>query len=167
MMTREDRQEALSLAYVHAVAATVGMTHARPFHDYGIDLTLHEIAEREQRRYQSGFRLDIQLKSSSTAVESRTHVTFDLPIKAYDDLRTEADYDRILVLFVVSADGEKWVKITPRKLELHGSAYWLSLRGRAAVRYRSSIRVAIPRRQRFTSAGLREIIQRVRGKEGL
>ena len=67
MMTREDRQEALSLAYVHAVAAVCGMTHYTPSKDYGIDLTLREVEYRGGRYTESGLMLDLQLKSTTSA----------------------------------------------------------------------------------------------------
>jgi hypothetical protein len=60
MMTREDRQEALSLAYIKAVAAFAGMTYSVPSKDYGIDITLHEVRSRKRRYRQTGYNLEIQ-----------------------------------------------------------------------------------------------------------
>ncbi len=40
VLTREHRQEALSRAYIRAVAALAGMTICEPENDYGIDMAI-------------------------------------------------------------------------------------------------------------------------------
>jgi hypothetical protein len=129
MMTREDRQEALSLAYVHAVVAAAGMTHARPVMDYGIDLTLNDIAERQSRRYESGAALSVQLKSTTTAIATRTTVAYDLSKKAYDDLRDTLGTARILVLCIFPNIETEWVRVTAKKLDLRGLCILAVTRG--------------------------------------
>jgi hypothetical protein len=167
MMTREDRQEALSLAYVHAVAAMCGMTHYAPSKDYGIDLTLHEIGEAPHRYFESGIAIEIQLKSTTAAVETRNAISFDLPVRSYDILRAETDQPRLLVVLELPAADSEWLRVTRTRLELRKCAYWVSLRGQSAVRNRSSIRVAIPKRQLFTPSAVNEIIERIRRGEDI
>jgi hypothetical protein len=166
MMTREDRQEALSLAYVHAVAAACGMTHSVPSKDYGIDLVLNDIREERHRFTESGWSLAIQLKSTASVVEMRAGISYDLPVRAYDALRATFPVRRILVLSVLPDDERQWVRYTHSRMELRQRAFWISLRGRPAVRNRSSLRLTIPKRQRFTSDGLRAIMASIeRGEE--
>src|ERR1700730_13566665 len=65
VLTRNHRQEALSRAFVQAVAARSGLMCSAPReYDYGIDLTLHLIQRRGSQYAESGFRLDLQLKST-------------------------------------------------------------------------------------------------------
>jgi hypothetical protein len=166
MMTREDRQEALSLAYVHAVAAMCGMTHETSSKDYGIDLTLKEIERRAGHYSETGLKLDLQLKSTTSIPESSTTISYDLTVKGYDDLRLLVPIRRILVVSVLSVDESQWVHQTPAKLELQQRVYWISLRGRPLARNRRSVRIAIPKRQRFTVAAVHEIIAIIkRGEE--
>jgi hypothetical protein len=166
MMTREDRQEALSLAYVHAVAAMCGMTHSTQAKDYGLDLTLREIHEEPHRFFESGLLLDLQLKSTTAIVETSTTISYDLTVKGYDCLRFLSSVRRILVVSVLPADESQWVRQTPTRLEMRQCAYWISLRGRPLVRNRRSIRITIPKRQRFTADALREIMAKIqRGEE--
>src|SRR5262245_50649352 len=99
MMTRVDRQEALSLAYVHAVAAMCGMTHETRSRDFGIDLTLHEIEDIAGRLVESGLAIELQLKSTTSVVETRTTIGYDLSMRAYDILRAPIDQVRLLVVF--------------------------------------------------------------------
>jgi hypothetical protein len=165
MMTREDRQEALSLAYIQAVAACAGMTYSVRSKDYGIDITLHEVVRRDNYLRESGYDLDIQVKSSISVAETRTTLAYDLPVKAYHDLRAEVDQVRILALFVMPADEASWLRQTRAKLELRECMFWTSLRGYPPVRNRSSVRVTIPKRQVFTPASLRRIMDRIRTGE--
>lgn len=167
MMTREDRQEALSLAYIKVVAAMCGMTHSTRSKDYGLDLTLHEVSEEGGRFAESGMAIDLQVKSSTSVVETKSEVGFDLPVRAYDALRAETDRVRLLVVFVLPNDESEWVRQTRAKLELRKAAYWVSLRGRPAVKNRSTVRIALPKRQLFTPNAVREIIERVRRGEEL
>lgn len=158
MMTREDRQEALSLASVRAVAAACGMTHEKPSKDYGIDLRLNHIREEPHHFFESGLLLDLQLKSTTAVVESPTTVGYDLKVKGYNCLRFPSLNRRLLVLSVLPADESEWVRHTPTRLELRQRVYWVSLRGQPPVKNRSSVRITIPKRHRFTADGAREII---------
>ena len=167
MMTREDRQEALSRAYVHAVAAMCGMTHYTPSKDYGLDLTLREVEESGGRYTESGLMLDLQLKSTISVAETKTTISYDLPVRAYNILRAETNQARLLVVFVLPKDEHAWLRVTPAKLELRKCAFWVSLRGRPAVANRSSTRIVISKRHLFTPDAVRAIIERIRSGENL
>lgn len=163
-MTKEDRQEALSWAYVLAVAAVCGLTHRRPSKDYGIDLSLHEVLEEGGRYEESGTQLDVQLKSTTAAVVSAAAVGYDLDIRAYDALRTPTRTPRLLCLLVLPPDEDDWLKVTVETMELRGAAYWLDLRGQPDVPNRRSVRVTIPRDQLFTPDRVTAIMERLRTK---
>lgn len=166
MMTREARQEALSLAYVHAVAAACGMTQSKPLNDYGIDLVLNDIREESRHLTESGWSVAVQLKSTTSVGQTSTAITYDLSVRAYDALRVLVPVRRILVLSVLPSDEQQWIRQTPTRLELRQHVFWVSLRGQPAVRNRSSIRITIPKRQRFTADALRAIISTIeRGEE--
>lgn len=167
MMTREDRQEALSLAYVHAVAAMCGMTHSTPSKDYGIDISLHEVDRRHGYFYQTGWQLDLQVKSTTSIGETRTTIHYDLTRKGYDDLRFPSDRYRILAVCALPPDENQWLHQTRSKLELRNCMYWISLRDRPAVRNRSSVRITIPKRQRFTVETLHWIMNCIRTEGSL
>lgn len=109
MLTRNHRQEALSRAYVQAIAARCGLacSFAREF-DYGIDATLREIRRRKRRYVESGFVLDVQAKSTTKSAASASHVLYDLDVKNYDDLRErEVGCPRVLVLSVIFGEEEE------------------------------------------------------------
>jgi hypothetical protein len=87
MMTREHRQEALCRAYVRAIAAQAGMAVSQSENDYGIDMSLVAIDVRGRRRRDVGPQLDLQLKSTTRANVGETHLTYDLNVINYEDLR--------------------------------------------------------------------------------
>ena len=73
MITRNHRQEAISRAYVHAIAARCGFTCSSGILDYGIDLSILEVTKVGDGYYDSGFKIDVQLKSSTGTVPTPTH----------------------------------------------------------------------------------------------
>jgi hypothetical protein len=159
VLTRNHRQEALSKAYVHAIAARCGLSSSFPEYDYGIDVTLRMIQRREKHFSDQGAVLDIQLKCTTGASVSNTHVTYDLEVKAYIDLCMPGVYcPRILVVMVLPRDESLWLDQTEESLTLRSCAYWISLLGRKPTRAKKTIRIAIPRSQVFSVTALRAIL---------
>jgi hypothetical protein len=162
LLTRNHRQEALSRAYVQAVAACAGLGLSRPDLDYGIDLSLHAIVARGRRRVDAGSVLDVQIKSTARAVFDETSLAYDLETKTYDDLRaTDARRIRILVLVVLPDDEAEWLSQTEEELTIRGQAYWLSLRGAPARAAKKTVRIRIPRSNVFSVPAVRELLDRL------
>jgi len=108
MMTRNHRQEAMSRAYVHAVAARAGVMCSRPDPDYGIDLSLREVEARGKRLWDTGIQIDVQLKSTTRATLSATEVGYDMAPEACNTLcRVAGGVPRILVLVLLPDDEEE------------------------------------------------------------
>ena len=143
---------------MHAVAAACGLTYTVRSKDYGIDLTLHDVVEQGGLYSESGFDLDVQLKSTTRAVETPAGVGYDLDVRTYDFLRHTSRQDRILAALVLPADPDEWVRGKRSRLEIRGAMYWLSLRGRPPVPNRRSVRVLLPRQQLFTPTELDRIM---------
>jgi hypothetical protein len=166
LLTQPHRQEALSRAYVQAIAAACGMGYSLPNPDYGIDLTLEDIVVREQRRVPSGWKLDVQAKSTTLAAVAGANVKYDLGVRAYDDLRDpEAPCPRILVVLVLPEDESAWLAQSEAELILRRCAYWYALRGRGRTTRRRTVRLSIPRANVFSVEALRGIMGRL--KQGI
>jgi hypothetical protein len=102
VITREHRQEALSRAYVRAIAAQTGLAVSEPDTDYGIDMQLRAITPFQGLRRDRGPQLDLQLKSTTRAQVGQSHLSYDLPVVNYDDLRDpDVQVARILVVLVM------------------------------------------------------------------
>jgi hypothetical protein len=167
MLTRPHRQEALSRAYIHAIAARAGLGTSIPTPDYGIDLTLHGIAILGRRRIESSYKLDVQAKCTTLASREVDHVRYDLARKDYDCLRlVGAGTPRILVVLVLPAREADWVTQTEEELVLRRCAYWLPLKGQPPRRNRRAVRVRIPFSNRFSVEGLQSLMDTIsRGGE--
>ncbi len=167
MLTRNHRQEVLCRAYVQAVAARCGMSASMPTPDYGIDLTLHDIEIVDGRRAESGFRIDIQAKSTVRAGADNSRIRYDLDRRAYDNLRVDSvGCPRILVVLVLPRKESDWLRQTQNELAIRRCAYWVSLKGRPPAGNRKSLRLYIPRAKVFSAAALAGIMRRIkRGEE--
>ena len=160
MMTRGHRQEALSRAYVLAVAAQAGLLSSRPDPDYGIDLSLRAVEIHNRRHADTSVQIDLQLRSTTRASVTETAVTYDLDVDTYNALRTaSAGCPRYLVLYVMPEDESEWLSQSPIELCLRHCAYWLSLDGTPATTAVSTIRVAIPLANVFSADALRGLMK--------
>lgn len=167
MTTAEDRMEALSRAYLQAVAAACGLTYSVRSADYGIDATLHEVTRRANRYRESGLAVDIQLKSTTSSIWRSRTVVYDLTAMAYEDLIREVPQPRILLLLALPQVETRWLRVSERQLRLGGAMYWVSLRGSKPLRNSRSVRIEIPRRQLFTPDELRRIMAVIRSGQEL
>ena len=168
MLIQSHRQEALSRAYIHAIAARCGLGCSFRDFDYGIDLSVHDIIRKGRRYAESGFNLDIQAKSTTTANIKATHILYDLEIKNYDDLRDpDVGCPRVLVVLLMPKEEALWTEQTENYLALKQCAFWMSLRGMAATTNTDTIRVAIPRTNVFAIAALLQLMDKVRKREKL
>ena len=123
MVPRSQRQEALSRAYVRAVAAQAGLICGEPEQDFGIDLCLRAVRRRGRRYTDVGGQLDLQVKSTTQANVGANHVAYDLSVKNYDDLRESGDNcPRILVVLVLPDDEAQWLSQSPEELILRHCA---------------------------------------------
>ncbi len=130
LITPEYRQESLTRAYVLAVAGHVGLSHAVPTPDCGIDLTLRQVTKwtnprTGKRQYvDSGAVLDIQLKSTTKGIVCDAEVHYDLKVKAYDSLREErVSTPRILVLHIQPEEEHERLQLTEKGLTLGVSCF--------------------------------------------
>jgi hypothetical protein len=168
VLTRNHRQEVMSRAYVQAIAGRCGLACSLRDFDYGIDLTLHDIRRRGHRHMESGFKLDIQAKSTTTRNLTDTDVVYDLDVKNYDDLRDpQVGCPRVLVLLVLPEDEDQWTEQTEGHLLLRHAAYWLSLKGQGPTRNQKTVRVLLARANLFSVQTLEMLMDKVRRREPL
>lgn len=160
MLPRQNVQELLSLAYIRAVSALAGcICHTPP--DFGVDLWVGYLSMRDGERRDLGHHLGIQAKATTRAIVAEDHIAYDLDVKAYRDLRSSAGLPRILVLYVMPEAEQEWLDLSEDHLSLRRCAYWQYLGGSAATENGASIRIAIPRANRFDVDALRGPLRRL------
>lgn len=165
MLTNQHIAEALSRAYVRAIAGRAGLNLAIREYDYGVDGSFDEVIVRQNRRVESGFSLSFQLKASTLWQLDPTHVIYDLEVKTYNDLILRRSIKTatpcILILLALPADSTDWLICDESELRLQGTCYWEYLSGNPSTN-RSSIRIRIPRSQRLTPESLLTLMQNVK-----
>jgi hypothetical protein len=162
LITRQQVQEDLSLAYLRAVVAKLGMTYDTPIRDFGIDGTISRISRKNGRLVPSGIRLDVQLKSSTNAAVGSDHVSYELDVRAYEILRDDtAEIPRVLVLLILPRDEREWIDQDEDRLIMRKCAYWMSLRGYPETPNDKSVTIRIPRRNLFSVQNLQDIMDKI------
>ncbi len=161
MLPKNHRMELLSKAYVRAVAAQAGFACDDVHSDFGIDLTVRNIALNGGRFVDLGPLVDIQLKSTTIAGVryKNQEIHYDLTVKNYNDLRMETinRQPRLLVLFIMPDDEEKWLTQTDQTTTIRHCAYFVSLLGAAATQNERTVTVAIPASNLFSAELLNEL----------
>jgi hypothetical protein len=166
MLPRNQRQEALSRAYVRAVAALAGAICSEPDQDFGIDLCLRFVRQRGQRYADASGQVDLQVKSTKRAAVGAAEVFYDLDVKNYDDLREPGDNcPRLLVVLVLPEDEVQWLSQSPEELVLRHCAYWVSLEGAPPTTATTTVRIAIPRGNVFSVEAVQTMLERLRERK--
>ena len=159
-MTENDQKEAISRAYVKAVAAAAGFATYQPsVDDDSIDLG---IAASSTSGCAKRPRLEMQLKCTASVPPEEPTLSFPIKKKNYDDLRpSEVAIPRILLVMLVPDNLADWLNHTERELAIRRCTYWLSLRDMPETMNEKSVTVAIPRTNVFSVDGLRSMMNRI------
>lgn len=161
-MTEEIIKEELSNNFISALACCNGYMLSPKKHDYGVDFELGATSIRTEpsggtRRFMNTERIDIQMKSTTfkNVVVHPDYINYPFEAKNYNDLIYVNNIDkgripRILVLFILPMEREKWVEVDAESLILRHSAYWYKPGADERETSNSStIQVKIPKAQRF------------------
>jgi hypothetical protein len=157
LLSQNDREEALSRAYVTAVAAGAGYVTAEPKLDRdGVDIEIHAGG-------MSRPQLNVQLKATINLGEAHSGTyRYALRRRNYDLLREETMVPRILVVLALPTVEADWLSITPDQLILRRCAFWASLAGCPETQNNESVTVSIPDKNLFNVDGLKALMERAR-----
>ena len=156
-MNLSQRKEQFSLAYIRAVAAAAGFNFSQPeVDDDSIDLTL--LCRGKARP-----RLDLQVKCTEAEELETDSFSFPLKRKNYDDLRsTDISQPRILVVVRIPTNIDEWMMFSDNTVCMKRCGYWVNIYGFPATVNTSTVNVNIARSNCFSSAALREMMDRIR-----
>jgi hypothetical protein len=157
LLTGPDREEALSRAYVQAVAAGAGYVVATmDFDRDGIDV---EIKAGGAMRPSIG----LQLKATINLGEPAKGVfRFPLRRRNYDLLRLPTQAPRLLVVLDLPRDETQWLTVTAESLVLRRSAFWASLAGAPETDNEATVTVSIQSDHRLDTDSLRALMDQSR-----
>lgn len=158
LLSEADQKEALSRAYVEAVAACAGYTFSEENLDRGgVDLRVHA----------GGYlspSIGLQLKATSGLglPDSNGDFRFDLPVKNYNRLVAVSQIPRYLVVLILPDNRGEWLSVDVDAMVLRKCCYWVSLEGLPKRDNLATVRVMIPSVQIFDVAALITLIDRSR-----
>jgi Domain of unknown function (DUF4365) len=154
LLADTDIEEAVSVAYAHAVAAAAGMVVAlRHFDRDGIDITFETGGDQRPK-------LDAQLKATVNLVKNPAGIyRFPCPRKNYDLLRIPTQVPRILIVLHLPSEKSEWVRCTPENLILRNCAYWTHLNGAPVTENDTSVTIDVPPNNVFHVEGLKKLME--------
>lgn len=160
-MTPNLQMEQLSLAYIRAVAASVGYQVTRPEPDVdSVDGVLMASFGRRPR-------IEFQAKATTQDILQGDELRFPLPIKNYNDLRADTRTPRVLIVLLMPGQQSDWMEQTSSELCLRRCAYWLSLENWQSTSNSGTFTVPIPVINVFESHKLVDLMQKAERGEPL
>ena len=158
-MTPEQRQEEISKAYLHAVAAHCGYAVGSWSQDHGgLDTTIGA-AGPVGAGYLAKPKVDVQLKATHRAdVEHEEFISWQLEGPHYDNLVAEASAPHLLVVLLLPQHIDQAIEHTVTHLLIRRCAYWRTMTGMDA-RSVAAPTVRLPKSQPFSPQTLHAIME--------
>jgi len=171
MITDQHREEQLSRAYVHAVAAHAGLIFEPSATDYGVDGTIRMVLRvRNGRHLTCGHSLDVQLKATTTWALTDNELIYDLEAKTYNDLVDRFNDIRatpmILVLLCLPSNEEEWLQISADELIMRRCCYWCCVGGERTENAATQ-RIRIPQANILDRSTIALLLEKVKNGEPL
>ena len=133
MLTTQHIEEGISRAYVQAVASVAGINTGSSNYDYGVDGTFSKIQIIGNRRLETGFKVDYQLKATINWQMESDKIVYALEAKTYNDLvernRRARVAPLILILLCRPKNEREWLKNDEECLLLKKCCYWTTIPG--------------------------------------
>jgi hypothetical protein len=156
-MSSTDREEALSRAYVAAIAAGAGYVTALMDLDRdGVDVQIRAGGAMRPN-------LDLQLKATinlGASIEGKFR--FPLKRRNYDLLLEPTMIPRILVVLGLPRDPANWLSTSPEELTIRHCAYWVSPWEFPQSDNKESVTVPLPEENRFDVQALGALMNKAR-----
>lgn len=160
-------KEWVSVSYVQAIAAQIGLNIKSAKWDNGIDLelgSLHPVATDFQWQ---NLWISLQLKATCDWQIKNGNICFFLEQKNYDCLRRRSVSRQFLVLYTMTGTGARsmWLRHRSDCTQLAGQAYYLDLLNapelalRPDGRRRTGRTVRVPVANRLTASSLRALYE--------
>lgn len=157
LLTSQDRQEALSRAYAHAIAAAAG------YSTYVPDLDRDSVDLGFKAGGLMRPNIHAQLKATINLRKAGTNSKFVISKKNYDDLRVVTQVPRILIVLAMPKKEQSWLNVSPAGLLMRRRAYWASLRGLPDLPLgQASKTIEIPTANVFDVKALTTLMQKAR-----
>jgi hypothetical protein len=160
-LTKNNIESELSYAYLHAVVSQTGMECAitgRHSDGAGIDVRVHALGAFGGSL--SDITIEVQLKATTShPIESDGQISFSLPLKNYNELRSHSQCQRILVVLFLPKDANEWLHQTEEAITIRRCAYWVSLRNAPESDNKTAQTVYLPKKNILGKEALLHIVR--------
>lgn len=168
MITVQHTQESLNRAFICAVAGCAGVNWCsnREF-DYGLDGTFRPVAIRNQRRVETGFPLDFQLKCTKNWTFEGDYVSYHIETKTFNDFvtRDPEGIGAILIVLCIPAEQSEWALFSEEHLILRKCCYFFKPEGNPVPNENSTKKILIPRTNVLNAQSLTTLLQGERDRK--
>jgi hypothetical protein len=160
MLPQNKVKEELSLAYVMAVAAKNGFVTDFSRVDYdSVDAKISCSGKLSEDSIVQSPEIHLQLKATADqSLVKNDGVHFPLPVKNYNDLRSNTAVPRLLVVLLLPENAEEWLSHSPEHLILKKCAYYLNLKGRPQTENQNTETVIVPLSNLFSPEALGQLM---------
>jgi len=143
------KAQALSMAYIRAIAAKAGANIYKSEDDFGVDMSFCKIVNRNGRYTDtSSMPVPFQIKASKVWELRGDTIIYDLEVKNYNDLVNSSIC--VLILMCLPPGTDDWLRQDEECLRLHKCCYYWQPSDRAETPNSEKKRIYIPRSQIFT-----------------
>lgn len=152
------KQEQFSIAYISALAATLGFNPGTfNVDDDSIDISFK--SKGYSGKVRRNPQIDIQLKCTKAKPNTNGILPFALPVKNYNDLRDEYQNNpTYLVVLIVPENENDWIENRKNDMLLRNKAYWFSLRNMPETDNDSTVTIHIPTKNVLTSDSFKKLM---------
>jgi len=158
-ISREQTQEALSEAYVRAIAVMAECLVSRPEKDlFGYDVEVTGDAGLEF----PCFRIQLKATTKLGILKSGERVFRDLDVRSYNILRKFGTVGTILMVLDLPRDNKRWVDASAYRLIIERCAYWTCLQGAPETNNKATVSVRFPRDSLFTANAVTALLEKAR-----
>ena len=159
LLTSQGREEALSKAYAHAVAAAAGYTTA--WYDY--DMSGTDLLIQAGGHMSPALALQLKATVNLRPLRSQDGEVFSFLLKKenHEWLRLPSQIPRLLVVLDLPRPEVEWITITTEELVLRRCAYWHNLNGAQEVNVATPT-VHIQKSRVFDVPGIRWLMEQSR-----
>ncbi len=169
-MKEELIKESLSIKYLEILANYAGYTTDWPGKDFGRDLTINEISQRNQdgkpRFIETGRSLKIQAKATTESrifESSEISFKYDLESKTFNDLIFRNNMHNkplILFIFILPNDKKNWLKLNDESLLIKKTGYWfVPNSNEVETKNSGSKRITINKANKFTTETFNQLME--------
>ena len=161
-------EESLSIAYAHAIISKTGIALPEiPDKDFGVDIRVKKLERYKGKVVDMGVIFDCQLKATINWSDDGTVISYDLDSDSYNKLVFRYNNSTTICFLVVHClprEEEKWISLSDNELILRKCSYYYHINGEE-TNNSSSIRIKIPKNNRFTPENVIELIKKIRKGE--